>query len=95
MLENGFTQCKVDVSLVRHPVTRVKLLLWVDDIFARGVRKHTDAFWTEVDARFGLKSTEYLDLGVTRTFVGVNLLKSKLNGKIVYCMDQNAHVRAF
>ena len=95
VLEKGFTQCKNDVCLFRHPVTRVKLLLWVDDIFARGVRNHTDAFWTEVNARFGLKSSEYLDLGVTRTFIGVNLLKSKLNGKTVYCMDQNADVRAF
>ena len=95
LTEQGFVQSKNDVCLFRHPVTRVKVLLWVDDNLARGVKHHTDAFWKAVDERFGLKSHEYLNLGVSRQFIGVNLLKSKLDGRDVYCMDQNAEMRAF
>ena len=93
--EKGFVQSKNDVCLFRHPVTRVKVLLWVDDNMARGLRKYTDIFWKEVDAKFGLKSFDYLGLGISRRFIGVNMLKSKMGGKTVYCMDQNSDVRAF
>ena len=93
--EKGFDQCKNDVCLFRNPVTGVKLLLWVDDNLMRGVKHHTDKLWAEIDAKFGLKHHEYLECGVSRTFIGVSLLKSKLNGQTVYCMDQNAEVRAF
>ena len=93
--EKGFDQCKNDVCLFRHPVTKVKLLLWVDDNLMRGARRHTDKLWDDMDAKFGLKHREYLEYGVSRTFIGVSLLKSKLNGQTVYCMDQNAEVRAF
>ena len=85
LVSQGFVQCKNDVCLFKHPVTRVKVLLWVDDNLARGERKHTDAFWTAVDKRFGLKSYSYLELGVSRTFIGVSLLKSVLDGERVYC----------
>ena len=60
----------------------------------RGVRRHTDAFWKKVVTKFGLKSFEYLETGVSRTFLGLNFLKSKLDGQDVYCMDQNADVQA-
>ena len=93
--EKGFDRCKNDVCLFRHPVTKVKLLLWVDDNLMRGARRHTDKLWDDMDAKFGLKHREYLEYGVSRTFIGVSLLKSKLNGQTVYCMDQNAEVRAF
>ena len=93
--DKGFTQCKNDVCLFRHPVTRVKVLLWVDDNLIRGARKHTDILWKQIDERFGLKHREYLDVGVSRTFIGVSLLKTKLEGKTVYCMDQNADMKAF
>ena len=95
LVGKGFVQCKNDVCLFRHPVTRVKVLLWVDDILARGVRRHTDVLWNEVDEKFGLKHREYLKCGVSRTFIGVSMLKSRLNGETVYCMDQNADMRAF
>ena len=93
--EKGFDQCKNDVCLFRHPETKVKLLLWVDDNLMRGARRHTDKLWDDMDAKFGLKHREYLEYGVSRTFIGTSLLKSKLNGQTVYCMDQNAEVRAF
>ena len=94
LVSEGFKQCKNDVCMFRHPVTRVKVLVWVDDNFARGVRRHTDVFWKKVDEKFGLKSFEYLETGVSRTFLGLNFLKSRLDGEDVYCMDQNADVRA-
>ena len=71
----------------------MKVLVWVDDNFARDVRKHTDVFWKKVNAKFGLKSFEYLETCVSRTFLGLNFLKSKLDGEDVYCIDQNADVR--
>ena len=61
----------------------------------RGAHHHTEKLWDEMDAEFGLKHREYLEQGVSRTFIGVSLLKSKLNGQTVYCMDQNAEMRAF
>ena len=73
LTSQGYVQCKNDVCLFIHPITRVKVLLWVDDNLARGERKHTDAFWAAVDKRFGLKSYSYLENGVSRTFLGVNL----------------------
>ena len=93
--EKNFTQCKNDVCLFRNSATGVKLLLWVDDNLMRGARCHTDKLWAEIDAKFGLKYHEYLEYGVSRTFIGVSLLKSRLDGNTVYCMDQNAEVRAF
>ena len=75
----GFKQCKNDVCMFRHPVTRVKVLVWVDDNFARGVRRHTDAFWKKVHTKFGLKSFEYLETGVSRTFLGLNFLTSEIS----------------
>lgn len=94
LLSEGFKQCKNDVCMFRHPVTLVKVLVWVDDNFVRGVRRHTDAFWKKLDEVFGLKSFEYLETGVSRTFLGLNFLKSSLNGQPVYCIDQNADMRA-
>jgi hypothetical protein len=90
--EKGFDQCKNDVCLFR---LWVKLLLWVDDNLMRGARRRTDTLWDDMDAKFGLNHRDYLECGVSRTFIGTSLLKSKLNGQTVYCMDQNAEVRAF
>ena len=70
-------------------------MLWVGDNLVRGARKHTDILWKQIGERFGLKRREYLDVGVSRTFIGVSLLKTKLEGKTVYCMDQNADMKAF
>ena len=39
-------------------------------------------------------AANYLDLGVNRTFIGVNMMKSKVDNKNVYCVDQNADMRA-
>ena len=64
----------------------MKLLLWVDDNLMRGLRCHTDKLWDEIDAKFGLKHREYLEYGVSRTFIGVGLLKSRLNGKTVHVL---------
>ena len=61
----------------------------------RGARHHTEKLWDEMDAKFGSKHRESLEYGVSRTFIDVSLLKSKLNGQTVYCMDQNAEMRAF
>ena len=42
LLSQGFVQSKNDVCLFRHPISRVKVLVWVDDVFMRGVRTRTD-----------------------------------------------------
>ena len=41
LISEGFKQSENDVCMFRHPVTRVKLLVWIDDNFVRGVRTHT------------------------------------------------------
>ena len=89
LVSQGFVQSKNDVCLFRHPTTRVKVLIWVDDILMRGVKAHTDAVWAGIDKRFGLKEVEYLESGVERVFLGVTMMKSQMNGKVVYYMHQN------
>ena len=60
------------MRLFRHPNTKVKLLLWVDDNLMRGRKCHTDELWDDIDAKFGLKHRVYVDYGVSRTFIGIN-----------------------
>jgi len=73
----------------------VKVLIWVDDILMRGVKDHTDVVWVGIDKRFGLKEAEYLESGVERVFLGVTMMKSQKNGKVVYCMHQNNDMASF
>ena len=94
-ISQGFVQSKNDVCLFRHPITRVKALVWVDDVMMRGVRKRTDVVWAALDAKFGLKCIEYLDMGVERTFLNISLMKSQLNDSTVYVMHQNNDVASF
>ena len=70
----------------------MKALVWVDDVMMRGIRARTDEVWKAMDVEFGLKVVEHLDLGVERTFLGVTLMKSSMNGgvlglfKLVLCI---------
>ena len=82
-------QSKNDVCLFRHPVTRVKALVWVDDVFMRGVRQHTSEVWAALDAKFGLKLVEYLGVGEERTFLKISMMQSKVGDSVVYVMHQN------
>jgi hypothetical protein len=95
LLSQGFVQSKNDVCLFRHPVSRVKVLVWVDDVLMRGIRSRTDIVWKALDAKYGLKVVEYLDLGVERTFLNISLMKSKMNGSTVYVMHQNNDMASF
>ena len=95
LVSQGFVQSKNDVCLFRHPTTRVKVLIWVDDVLMRGVKVHTDVVWAGIDKRFGLKEVEYLESGVERVFLGVTMMKSQMNGKVVYCMHQNNDMASF
>ena len=95
LLSEGFVQSKNDVCLFRHPATRVKVLVWVDDVMMRGIRARTDVVWKAMDVESGLKVVEHLDLGVERTFLGVTLMKSSMNGGVVYVMHQNNDMSSF
>ena len=95
LVSQGFVQSKNDVCLFRHPVTRVKVLVWVDDVLMRGVRARTDTLWKALNAKFGLKTVEYLEMGVERTFLNISLMKSKMGGKVVYVMHQNNDMASF
>jgi hypothetical protein len=61
----------------------------------RGIRSRTDIVWKALDAKYGLKAVEYLDLGVERTFLNISLMKSKMNGSTVYVMHQNDDMASF
>ena len=43
--EQGFVQSKNDVCLFRHPKTRLRVLMHVDDNLSRGERRHSTKFW--------------------------------------------------
>ena len=50
----------------------------------RGARCHTDKLWAEINARSGLKHYEYLEYGVSRTFIGVSLLKFTIDSIVAF-----------
>ena len=59
------------------------------------MRSRTDIVWKALNARFGLKVVEYLDLGVERTFLNISVMKSMMNASVVYAMHQNNDMASF
>jgi hypothetical protein len=93
--EQGFVQSKNDVCLFRHPKTRLKVLMHVDDNLSRGKRRHSTKFWQEMHERFGLKYWAFLETGEQRKFIGCQLFKDAVGGKHCFGLHQNEDVAAF
>ena len=92
----GFEQSKNDVCAFRHPITRLKVGLHVDDDMSRGRRDVTKKFWKELDQRFGLKHWGFLEMGKEVTFLGITLFKDQLqDGVTVFGMHQNGDIAAY
>jgi hypothetical protein len=93
--DRGFEQSPNDVCLFRHPKTKLKVLLHVDDNKSRGRRAQTIESREALDKRFGLKHWSFLEMGGEKTFLGITLFKNVVDEKIVYGIHQNADVAAF
>jgi hypothetical protein len=93
--EKGFVQSKNDVCMFRHPETRLKVLIHVDDNMSRGTRRHTQEFWSSLNEKFGLKSWAFVETGEQHRFLGSNVFKDMMDGKVVFGVHQNDDMDAF
>ena len=93
--DRGFVQSKNGVCLFRHPVTKLKVLIHVDDNMSRGTRACTAEFWEAMDKRFGLKHWSFIESGEQKRVLGVNIFKDMVGDRRVFGVHQNSDVAAF
>ena len=67
----GYTVCKNDRSVFVHPDTKHRVAKHVDDLFARGQKKHNDWFMDECSKRFPVKGWHRLTTENSVVWCGV------------------------
>lgn len=92
-MQLGFEQVSNDQCLFRHPETRVRIVLHVDDLLVRGVRRHIDAFYEQLGKQFDLKPPKFMEDDGELEFVCIRITESLQNGQIWYKMDQESDIR--
>jgi len=68
-LIQGFRVGKNDPCVYVNPITKVRLVVVVDDILCRGSFKATEAFYTSLAARFKVQEPTFLTLTSIITYI--------------------------
>ena len=92
----GYIQSDNDMCVFRHPVTKHRVGIHVDDVLSRGSRKVQEEFYRNLGGRFGLKPPRYVEVDNPVVFLSVRLSKViDKDGVGWYRMDQTEDVRQF
>ena len=73
LVSEGFRVGKNDPCVYVNPITKVRLVVVVDDILCRGSCKATEAFYTALAARFKVQEPTFLTLTSIITYCGLDI----------------------
>jgi hypothetical protein len=73
LVSEGFRVGKNDPCVYVNPITKVRLVVVVDDILCRGSRQATEAFYTSLAARFKVQEPTFLTLTSIITYCGLDI----------------------
>ena len=88
----GFVQGKHEPCLFRHPVSGLRVVIYVDDVITRGDHAATVAFQELLGARFDCTPEEYLAVDNELDFLGFTLSKEVVDDEVSFFMDQSGAV---
>lgn len=92
---NAFVQGKNEPCCFRHPVTGLKVVLFVDDIITRGMPDVTEQFYRAIDAEYPLRSWSVLKPGQPIKHLSFTITEHVKDGKTYRYMSQCDDVRTF
>lgn len=94
LLKLGFEQGSNDKCVFRHPESKIRVAIHVDDFLVRGVRSRVEAFYAQLEKVFDLKPQRYIDDGPLE-FVENRITLTLRDGQRWYTMDQERDIRDF
>ena len=71
-----------------HPTTGHRVVLFCDDFLCRGSKQASVAFYEALARRFDCKDPNWLNVGDTLTFTGLDISLVECQGKLCYRIDQ-------
>jgi hypothetical protein len=95
LVRMGFQKGDNDKCVFYHPKTKVRLACYVDDIVARGRKRHLKEFFDNLANEFEVKSPSYLDEEEEIYFLGMRLRQTYKQGVKWYHADQQRDIDAF
>ena len=78
-----------------HPTTGHRVVLFCDDFLCRGSRQVSEDFYAALARRFECKDPNWLTMGETLTFTGLDISLVERGGKACYSMNQTRDMSAF
>ena len=88
----GFESGENEPCLFVHPITKLRVVTWVDDLMLRGSQVETEKFYHRLGLKFDMKDPSYLTPHSPLSFVGLDMKVKEVNGDKVYSMNQNTAV---
>ena len=92
---NAFVQGKNEPCCFRHPVSGLKVVLFVDDIITRGMPDVTKSFYTAMNAEYPLREWSVLRPGQPIKHLGFTITEEMHDGRTHRYMSQSEDVHRF
>lgn len=90
-----FIQGENDPCCFRHPVTGLKVVLFVDDIMTRGMPDVTEQFYDQLNKKYALRTWSILSVDSPLKHLGFTITEECVDGELYRYMSQGDDVRRF
>ena len=94
LVSEGYVRGKNDPCLYVHPSGHT-IVTWVDDLLCRGSLADSVDFFNRLGMRFDCKDPEFLELGGTMTFTGLDISRECVGGRDWYYLSQLNDMQEF